>query len=123
MANYVTANGLNLAANALTAAATTEIRLHSDPPGNAGTQNRIGAVSANIAAAGWTVAASGASETSAATTFGVLDAANQHVVKAYTLWQSSVLIGWADLMAEVTVGANESFSIAAGGIEFTAARP
>ena len=122
MASYASTALLNIAADAATAQAI-EVHLHSGAPGNAGSTNRIGTVAATVAATGWTAAASGASETTAATAFGVLSTSAMQTVRAYSLWRGRTFLGWADLASPVAVAANEAFTLAAGSVEIQFARP
>jgi len=122
MANYMANQALNIAANAVTAS-DVEARLHSGNPGGTGTNNRIGTIAATIAAADWTAAVNGVSETSEDTEFGELNAGAAETVHAYSLWQSGGFLGWADLSDPITVPAGESFALAAGTIEVRFMRP
>ena len=122
MASYVSNHTLNLAADQATNR-TVEVRVHSGAPGNAGTGNRIGTVSEDVAAGGWTAAASGVSETTGDTEFGVLSTSQSNTVTAYSLWDGANFMGWADLAADIVVAANESFTLSAGTVEFEFARP
>ena len=128
MASYLADSALNDAANNATSS-TVSIRIHSDAPGDAGTDNRIGTFEQDVAASGWTAAASGVSETSAATNFGVLDADNDVDVHAYSLWVGTVFKGWGDVYQTgtttvgVTVAAGRTFSLKAGTAEYRFSRP
>ena len=122
MANYVANAALNSAADALTSQ-TIAVRIHDGTPGNAGTENRIGAHSVNVAAGGWTAASGGVSENSADVAFGVLSTSASNTVRAYSLWRGNTFLGWADLDNAITVAANESFLINARTIDITFARP
>ena len=122
MAFYVSDSTLNEAADKIVDA-TVEVRLHSNSPGNAGTNNRIGSVSADVAASGWTAASGGIAETSADTLFGVLDASNAQTVRAYSLWKGGAFKGWADVYqvgtttVGVAVAAGESFKLNSGQVQ------
>lgn len=128
MASYAADGLLNLAANDVTNR-TISVRIHSGAPGNAGTANRIGTHEVDVAAAGWTAAASGASETTADTDFSVLDTANSQTVMAYSLWNGGTFLGWGDVYQAgtttvgVAVAANEEFKLNAGTVEISFARP
>ena len=128
MASYMSNSALNDAANDATSG-TISIRLHDGAPGNSGTSNRIGSIEEDVAAAGWTAAASGVSETTADTNFGVLDASNSVDVEAYSLWDGSTFKGWADVFQPgtttvgVTVAAGRTFTLSAGTVQFEFARP
>ena len=113
MANYMADAALNIAADAV-AERTISVRIHSGAPGNAGTGNRIGAFSQDIAANGWTAAASGRVENSAAVAFGAIGAVT---VRHYSLWAGATFLGWGDLAAAVVVSAGETFSIDANTID------
>ena len=109
---------LNVAADAVTSQALS-VRLHSGAPGNAGTANRIGTVSATVPANGWTAADDGSSTNASAVAFGVLDSSNAQTVRAYSLWQGSTFRGWGDMASAVTVPANSAFTINANTIGYT----
>ena len=124
MASYQSADLLNLAANDLTNR-TLSVRLHDGAPGNAGTGNRIGAISVDIAAGGWTDAVAGAVVTSADTSFGVLSSSGRTDVDAYSVWSGNDFLWWADVYqtGTTTVGvrvpSNFEFTISAGEIGLT----
>ena len=122
MASYVADYTLNLAADEATARTIT-VRIHTGAPGNSGANNQVSGASVDVAASGWSTAASGISETSADTEFGVLSTSASNTITAYSLFDGNNFMGWADLDASVTVAANESFTIDGGTIEFNFARP
>ena len=122
MAVYMHNNALNIAADAVTNR-TISIRIHDGAPGNSGTNNRIGSHEEDVAASGWTTAANGRSENSAAVSFGVLSSSDSHTVEAVTFWDGSTFLGWADLASNVTVAANETFTLQANTVDIVFARP
>ena len=122
MANYMADSTLNKAADHITAS-TLGVRLHSGAPGNNGTDNRIGSVSQDVAASGWSDADAGESSNKAAIDFGVLSNSSNNTVGAYSLWEGNTFRGWADLTSAVTVAANERFSLRAGTVKVKFARP
>ena len=120
MASYMSDAGLNIAANAITSATVT-LRPHTGAPGSNGASNQVGSVTAEVAAAGWTPAAAGVSQTRAQTSFGVLSASSVRV-SHYSLWLGATFLGWADLSANITVAAGRSFVLSAGTVRFRFAR-
>ena len=122
MASYMSDAGLNIAADAISAATVT-VRPHTGAPGDSGTSNQVGSVTTDVAAAGWTPAAAGVSQTTAQTSFGVLSAGSIKSVSHYSLWKGATFLGWADLVATIRVPAGESFVLNAGTVRFRFARP
>ena len=128
MASYLAGEALNRAADHLTSGSRA-VQLHSDAPGNAGVNNRIGAISLDVAAAGWTDAAGGVAETSADSNFGVLDSDNAVRVEAYSVWDGAAFLGWGDVyqpgtvVVGVDVAAGRTFTLLAGTVEFRFSRP
>ena len=121
MASYASTAALNLAADELTNRTIT-LYAYTGAPGNNGTVNRL-APTVAVAAGGWTVASSGVSETSADAAFGVLSTTQSRTITAYGAFDGATFLGWADLTADVVVAANESFTLNAGTVEFSFARP
>ena len=122
MASYMANYGLNIAADALSNRTIT-VMLHTGAPGNAGTANQITGAEVDVAASGWTTAASGASETSGDTDFGVLSTSISRTVSDYSLWDGNNFIGWGDMSSNVVVAANESFTLNSGTVSMEFARP
>ena len=122
MAVYMHNNALNIAADAVTNR-TISIRIHDGAPGNSGTNNRIGSHEEDVAASGWTAAANGRSENNAAVAFGVLSSGSSNTVRAVTFWDGNTFLGWADLASDVTVAANETFTLQANTVDIVFARP
>ena len=121
MASYMADAALNRAADELTSQTLT-LYVYTGAPGNNGTANRLVPTVA-VAAGGWTAAASGVSETSADAAFGVLSTTQSRTITAYGVFDGATFLGWADLTADVVVAANESFTLNAGTVEFSFARP
>lgn len=122
MALHVSGYLLNKAVNGITAD-DLSVRLHSGDAGAAGTQNRIGNISATAAAASWTDGGAGAlddgvSEYTPDLGFGVLSNSASNTVRGYSLWDGANFMIAQDLAAAVVVAANESFVISGGTIEF-----
>ena len=113
----VTAYALNLAADELTGRTVT-IKLHTGDPGSAGTDNAVSGAEEDVAASGWSDASSGRTANSSAVSFGVLSTSGSTTVSHYSLWDSSNLMGYDSLSADVTVAANESFSLNADTAAF-----
>ena len=108
---------LNLAADEITNR-TVQVRLHTADAGTAGTTSRIGTVSQDVAAAGWSAATGGDSTNLAAIDFGVLSASASFDVSHYSVWDGANFMGRESLSASVTVAANETFSINASTLTF-----
>lgn len=121
MASFVSNYTLNRVANDVTSETVT-VKLHTASPGSAGLSGTISGASEDVAAAGWTAASGGVSETTADTEFGVLSTSSTNIVTIYSLWHGANFIGWADLASSITVAANEEFTITAGTIELEFAR-
>lgn len=128
MASYMSDAALNLAADHVTNR-TVQLRLHSAAAGNAGTTSRIGAVSADVAAGGWSAAAGGEVTTSGPVNFGILDAASAQTVRSVSAWDGATFLGWADVYQPgttnvgVSVAAGRSFTLNAGTFKFRFRRP
>ena len=115
MANYTAAGLHNEAANDVTAETIT-VRLHTGSTGNSGNNNQIAGATANVPSSSWSSASGGRSQTAAALDFGVLSTSQENTVRAYSLWKGATFLGWADLVADVAVAANETFSLNAGTV-------
>ena len=122
MASYMADAGLNIAANAITSDTIT-LRPHTGVPGNNGASNQVGSVTVAVPAADWTPASAGVSQTRAQTSFGALSASASVRVSHYSLWNGATFLGWADLVAAITVAAGRSFVLNAGTVKFRFARP
>ena len=123
MAVYMHNNALNIAADAVTNR-TISIRIHDGAPGNSGTNNRIGSHEEDVAASGWTAASSGRSENSRGR--GLRRAVlgqHQHRPGRHLLGRVNTFLGWADLASDVTVAANETFTLQANTVDIVFARP
>ena len=122
MASYVSNAALNIAVNELSGR-TISVKAHDGTPGNNGTNNQVLGAEVDHAASQWTPGSAGVSETTVDTEFGVLNANAATTVRAYSTWDGATFLGWADLVADIVVGAGESFSIDAGTVEFRFSRP
>ena len=111
----VSAYCLNLGADAI-ANRTISIRLHDGAPGSAGTANRIGTVSEDVAASGWSDASDGDFDNDSDISFGVLSSADSNDVSHYSAWAGSNFLWHAALDSTVTVAANESFKLNSGTV-------
>ena len=124
MASYMSMHGLNIAADAVTNRTVT-LYLYIGAPGNNGTANRL-SDTVDVPTAGWSEGSGqtdGVSETLADAAFGVLSTTASTTIAAYGAFDGSNFLGWADLTAPVVVAANESFTLNAGTVEFSFARP
>ena len=121
MANYVSNAALNIAVNELSGR-TISVKAHDGAPGNNGANNQVSGAEVDHSSAQWTPGSAGVSETTVDTEFGVLDANAETTVRAYSTWDGATFLGWADLVADIIVGAGESFSIDAGTVEFRFSR-
>ena len=117
MASYMSDYTLSLAADHATDR-TIQLRAHSASPGNSGTDNRIGAASVDVGAAGWSAAAAGSSDIDANAEFGVLDSGGDNTVTHISKWAGVNFMGWSTMAADVVVDQNEEFTLNAGQVAF-----
>ena len=122
MASYMSDTALNRSANAQTVNDVT-VQLHDGAPGNDGMDNQIAGASVVVAAAGWTDAAAGVSQTVAVTPFDVLSAVDDSTVVAYSCLDGADFLGWGDFVNPIAVPANNQFTADAGTIRFVVERP
>ena len=125
MASYMANYALSLAADEV-ANRTLTVKIHTGAPGNAGTASVIqksgSDVAVDVAANGWKAAVNGRVENQNAVAFGVLSTTASITVTDYSLWDGANFVGWADLGSNVTVAANEEFSIDAATIDILFSR-
>ena len=102
-----------------------EIHLHTDDPGDSGTDNRIGTIEATLASGNWssdpddpTIEVYGAS-----VAFSVLDANNDHTVAWYSLWRGGTRVGKEELDSSVDVSGGSTFTLNADTITLTGSSP
>ena len=117
MASFVSSFLLNEGANAATAS-TLSVRVYSTAAVDADS-GRIGTVSVDHPASEWTAASGGESETTVATEYSELDAANSVTVRSYAVYRGNNRLFRADLTAAVVVAAGAPFRLRAGTVKVT----